>query len=151
MDRPYPDGIDCVWLAVDRDGHLGAFVTGGEGPIPLQALNSAHSPVEEIEERIYDLPRVSDARLLVEMKRPDDFVAIAERGFFVYDWTDVQRTMRESVHAYELVAVPVNPITIDAVPDEIVGLVAGLGLDNATFVNGGRLDVCAYLSCREKE
>jgi hypothetical protein len=30
----YPDGWDVTWLAADVEGRVGAFVTGGEGPIP---------------------------------------------------------------------------------------------------------------------
>jgi hypothetical protein len=86
----YPDGVDCVWVAFDRDGHLGAFVTGGSGPIPVHLLAPGLLAVEDIETRLALLPRVSAAGLLVQIKRPDDFVAMAERGLFVYDWSDAQ-------------------------------------------------------------
>ena len=92
----YPTGLNSVWIAKDRNGHLGAFVTGGIGPIPDRALNRDFLAVEDIEEAVCKLPLVSDSRLLVTMKRPDAFVAIAKRGFFVYDWRDVHRTERES-------------------------------------------------------
>ncbi len=149
MDRSYPDGVDCVWLAADRDGYLGVFVTGGSGPIPVQALNSEHGPVEDIEERIFDLPRVSDAKLLVAVKRPDDFIALAERGLFVYDWSDVNRTARESIHAYEPVAAPVSPIKVDALPDEIAALLEGLRLENVAFAEGQLLDIRTHVNSRE--
>jgi hypothetical protein len=69
-DRSHPDG----------DGHLGAFVTGGVGSIPILAINCKDALVENIEKSICDLPNDSTARLLVSIKRPDDFIDLAERG-----------------------------------------------------------------------
>jgi hypothetical protein len=106
--RAYPDGLDCVWLASDRNGQLGAFVTAAVGPIPISALSGTSLPFGDVEEAICELPPVSDVRLLVQMKRSDDFIAMAQGGVFVYDWSDVHRTMRESIHAYELIAMPLN-------------------------------------------
>ena len=104
--RAYPDGLDCVWLGVDRNGNLGAFVTAGAGSIPVSVLNDLSLPIEEIETAVCQLPRVSEVRLLFQIKRLDDFVEMAQRGFFVYDWTDIHRTAHESIHAYELMVVP---------------------------------------------
>jgi len=148
MDRPYPQGTDCVWIGADRSGHVAAFVTGGTGPIPVSVLNSELIRVEEVEERICDLPRVSFARQLVATKKPDAFVELAERGLFVYDWSDVHRTKNESVHEYEPVAVPVTPATVGELPDEIAALVRGVALD-VTFADGNSLDVRAHVDCRE--
>ena len=152
MERPYPDGFDCVWLATDRDGHVGAFVTGGTGPIPVQALNNDPMPVEDIEEQVWKLPRVSGARLLITVVRPDDFVAFAERGLFVYDWSDVHRIKRESIHAYELMAAPVSPITLEALLGETVSFSKGIiRLNQAVFADSLLLDVRAHVSCRDDE
>lgn len=150
-DRPYPDGIDCVWLASDRAGHLGAFVTGGVGPIPIQALTCEDAPVENIEELVCDLPNASTARLLVSIKRPDDFIELAERGVFVYDWSDVHRTARESIHAYEPVAAPVNPITVDMLPVELANVAKALKFGDISFTDGQPLDVRAHMKCHEGE
>lgn len=143
----YPDGVDCVWVACDRDGFLGAFVTGGSGPIPLHVLASDALAVEEIETRLGLLPPVSAARLLVQLKRPDDFVGMAERGLFVYDWTDVQRTRSESIHAYELVAVPHQPIKLDMIPEHVVPRCVYATL-NVAFSDCVRLEVGKYLNCK---
>jgi hypothetical protein len=147
-ERTYPDGVDCVWVACDRDGYLGAFVTGGAGPIPLQVLASEAVLVEDLEARVELLPRITGARLLVPIKRPDDFVAMAERGLFVYDWTDVQRTRSESIHAYEPVAAPERPVKIEAIPEHVVPRSVCPRLDVA-FVDATPLDVRKHLSCRE--
>ena len=149
IERPYPYDLECVWLAQDRDGHLGAFVTGGRGPIPIQFLDSRRIPVQDIEELILDLPCISTAHLLVPYKRPDDYVAIAERGIFTYDWSDVHRTKLESGHAYELIAMPNRPIQVDALPGALVAI-SDIVVD-AAFANEKLLNIRKYVSCREGE
>jgi hypothetical protein len=150
-ERPYPEGIDCVWLASDREGHLGAFITAGVGPIPAEALKSDYVPVEDIEGLVCDMPNVSGARLLVSVKRPDDFVDLAERGVFVYDWIDIHRTAREAVCAYEPVAVPVKPIKVDLLPADLAAVARALKFVDVAFADEKRLDVRAYMGCHEGE
>mgnify|MGYP001269893781 FL=1 len=149
--QPYPEGIDCVWLASDHDGHLGAFITAGIGPIPEDALDSVHMPVEDIEDRLCQLPPVSQARLLVSVKRPDDFIDLAERGVFVYDWTDINRTAREALRVYEPVAVPTKPITASSLPSDLAALAKVLRLADIAFAACKAIDIRAHLSCAEVE
>ena len=106
--HPYPLGVDCVWLASDSNGHVGAFVTAGVGPIPTSELNCEYGSVEGIENLVNALPRISPARLLLPIDVPS-FCALAERGFFVSDWQDVHRASRGCTRKYEPVAVPINP------------------------------------------
>ena len=150
-ERPYPSGIDCVWLASDGEGRLAAFITAGEGPIPAEALKVDRLPVEDIEGSIGGMLRVSEACLLVEIKRPDDFIAFADRGLFVYDWTDVHRTSRQAVHAYEAVATPTKPISLDRLPSDLAGVARALRFVDVSFADSTRLDVCAYMPCSMSE
>jgi len=146
-ERGYPEGLDCVWIGSDREGRVGAFVTGGEGPIPAGALLADRLSVEEIEGRLNELPAVTSARLLVPLKRPDDFVELARRGFFAYDWTDVHRTSSEALRAYEQVAVPETPISAKDLPAEIAALLDGIVL-NVSFAQEAKIDVTRHLDCR---
>ncbi|MGB4066209.1 MAG: hypothetical protein WBK19_20470 [Azonexus sp.] len=146
--REYPDGLDCLWLAADRNGHLGAFVTGGAGPIPTSALSDSSFPIEDVEAAVCELPKISEARLLVPMKRPDDFIEMARRGFFVYDWRDVHRTLRESKHTYEPIAVPLTPLKMNELPEHIRKLATVSTLPDTAFVDELALDVTAVLQCR---
>lgn len=150
-DHAYPDGIDCVWIASDGNGHVGAFVTAGEGPIPVQALRNEQIDIKDVEEAVCQLPQVTSARLLVQIKRPDDFIAMAERGLFVYDWRDVHRPVRKSKDAYEPVAVPLTPITSDALPETLAILAANVVLHNWEFIAGEPLDICSLMECRNNE
>lgn len=143
--RPYPDGIDYVWLASDMNGNVAAFVTGGSGPVPLSVLYESSTPIENVEEAVCELPEVPEALLLAELKRPNDFLDLARRGFLVYDWTDVHRIERDCTRAYELVAVPVQPVTVDTQPEAIRRLVADNRFAELTFGEFSSLDVSAVL------
>ena len=101
-------GLDVVWLAADTAGHVAAFVTGGEGPVPCAALPT----VEVAETDALASPEICEHRLLVAYARPDDFIALARRGLYVYDWSDVHRTRVEQLGGYELVAVPLLPLQL---------------------------------------
>lgn len=145
--QPYPEGIDCVWLASDRDGHLGAFVTAGVGPIPAEALDSAYVSVEDIEGQLCQFPTVSQVQLLVSVKRPDDFIDLAARGMFVYDWTDINRKAHEALGVYEPVAVPIAPITIASLPSDLAALAKALRMADVVFAGGAAVDVRRQLRC----
>jgi hypothetical protein len=138
-----------MWLASDAEGHLGVFITAGIGPIPAVALDASHVPVENVEQRLCQLPFVSNAQLLVSVKRPDDFVELAKRGLFVYDWTDIHRTTREALRVYEPVAAPSKPITVSSLSLDLEALANALRLANLVFAGGDAVDICAHLDCAE--
>lgn len=133
--------IDCVWLASDRAGRLAVLITAGEGPIPPAALDG---PVEffEIETLLLELPVSAAAHLLVQVPSPDSFVALAERGLFVYDWTDVHRTAGKT-NAYELVATPSEPQQLASLPDDLRRTAVGLDLEFAGTPQVSRTSVPA--------
>ncbi len=148
-ERPYPEGIDCVWLASDCNGHLGAFVTGGVGPIPTRLLADKDNHVEDIEAIACNLPEVSESRMLVSVKRPDDFMELGARGIYVYDWSDIHRTISERRHTYEPVTVPLNPITVGMLPDNLAQMARLLMFSGLAFVDNKPLDVCMHMNCQE--
>lgn len=113
----YSDQIDCVWLAVDGVGVLAAMITAGCGPIPAGVL-SCPIDVTDIEGLLLDLPSIGEARLNVDVPNPASFIALTERGLFVYDWTDLHRTSVR-INAYELVATPTVPLRLGQLPDDL--------------------------------
>ena len=149
--KAYPAGTDCVWLALDQDNHVAAFTTGGSGPIPLKVLEFGEGPADEIEVRIKELPLASAARLLVSLKRPDDFVDFAERGIFAYDWSDVHRMERDEICAYELVAAPSSPINVGQLPSKIAAFAERNKIEGVVFATTQRIDVRKSLNCIERQ
>ena len=141
-----PSSYDLVWLAVDAANQVAAFVTAGPGPIPLNILDP--DLLDDVEERILDLPVVSRVRI---PSGSDDglgsFVALAQRGIFVYDWTDVHGTRVEDLHAYELVAAPTDPITVANLPHALTRIAAANQLSGERFAAANTLDVCRFVRC----
>jgi hypothetical protein len=146
-DVSYPYEIDCVWLAIDFNGNVGAFLTGGIGPIPYSVLKDERIVIEDVEDYVYSLAKTSDVRLLVSMPRPDDFISLAERGIYVYDWSDVHRTSSEAINAYELVAYANNPITIDMLPPSISKLAENIKLERVVFATDHNIDIMKQVKC----
>ena len=146
-ERPYPEGTDCCWLASDRDGHLGVFVTRGRGPIPAQALLETY-PLDRIEEQLLALPKASDIDLRVRMPHTDRLVALAERGFFVYDWSDAHRT-EQYIDEYELTTLPYRPLAIDLLPESLSDAARWVRFNASAFATAWRIDVRVHMACRE--
>lgn len=145
--RPYPAGVDAVWLASDARGHLGAFITGGSGPIPTRALAEGAVAVQEIEGRLLRLPKTGTAQLLHEYPRPDSILELAQRGLFVFDWRDVHRVRWEYSGVYEVVAIPMRPTTLGAPPDEAGLSGVRVHLPGAEFSTMPRIDVRDLVEC----
>jgi hypothetical protein len=146
--QDYPVQVDCVWVASDRDGHVGAFATAGIGPIPELALSNTRSlPVTDIEEAILKLPKVSSCRLIASVPRPDSFIAMAERGFYVYDWSDVHRTVASLMDAYEPMACPVNPVSLEELPESLRSSAGSVRYCVGAFDDCGTIKVTNYFDC----
>lgn len=150
-ERPYPNGIDCLWVASDRNGHLAAFVTGGEGPIPIKLLLEDGIRVESIGQRVSEVPVSSAAKMLVQVKFPDDFMDLAKRGVFVYDWTDVHRISSECRGVYEPVAVPLSPISHNILPAALMNIAKIVMFTDVAFSDSQPLDVRKHEKCRDGE
>jgi hypothetical protein len=149
--KRYPLQIDCVWVASDRNGKLGAFITAGCAPIPTEAFDEEFMDVPDIEQRIGVMPTVSKCQLLTRhIPRPDDYIALAERGFYTFDWTDVH-PRGPRLNAYELVALPERPAAIDALPHELVAMATALKLARVDFSSASRLDVRLHRACSEAD
>jgi hypothetical protein len=148
-DPYYPHHLDCLWLAHDRNNHVGGFVTAGLGPIPVDLIDLNASRVREFGRMSSDLPKVSGSRLLVSIyKDPSSFLDLAERGIFVYDWTDV-RGGRAYLDAYERVAMPTTPLLLASLPDRLRELTSLFKFAANDFSEETVLKVQEYFRCRK--
>lgn len=96
------------WLAQDRDGVLGFFSTAGAGPIP-EALESDGAALAL--EDILALPKRGEAVRVGGEGNVNEWIEIAERGIFAFDWS--RETRR-----YELIAQPTSPMRAEELKDE---------------------------------
>jgi hypothetical protein len=144
--REFPRGFDWVWLACDRDDHVAAFITGGAGPIPTAILESS-LPAEESEALIRRLAPTTTAHASISHGGVESFIALAQRGVFVYDWQDVHRPSARYTHLYELVAAPREPVRVELFHGELAQLSRIVRLDNASFADEMAVDVCRHTQC----
>jgi hypothetical protein len=115
MDR-YPSG-DVAWLATDARGQVAVVTTAGVAPIPVAVLDQWElvAPAEEL---LGDIPVWGDARMLVVLPRPDDYIEFARRGLYPYDWQDVHR-VREKTGGYEMMSCPTRPLSAHELGDPL--------------------------------
>lgn len=140
----YPAQTECVWIGCDQARNVAAFITAGEGPIPVKAL-TAKVPVLDIEQMVLDIPVTSGATSPGDAPSHSGFyVALAKRGFFVYDWTDVPTT--HATGRYQRVAIPTLPITVESLRVEVRD-VAGPVCVTASFALSPEIDVTTSQEC----
>jgi len=133
--QAYPEGLDCVWLAIDRNQNVGAFITAGMAPIPKAALGEIGLLLPDVEEALHGLPAVTSAEVLVLVKRPESFIALAERGVYVFDWCDIEQVAAKQTGQYEPVAVPTNPIRADSLSETLLQIAKQVQLNGVQFAD----------------
>lgn len=80
---------------------------------------------------------------------PDSYIALAERGLFVQEWTNAPRLATHKRKAYQPVAVPAKPIHITALPDDLAALAKANRFSYASFSATTVVDVVACMPCTE--
>jgi hypothetical protein len=145
-EKPYPYW-DIPWIATDRNGYVAAFITAGEGPIPEAGFKDGALSIEDAEAAILELPVVSEAKMLITEGDLSGFIALAQRGFFVYDWTDVHSAKAKLNNAYQPVAVPLTPQLLADVSPALREIAVPV---EASFPELALIDPRADFACRER-
>ncbi len=145
----YPEGIDLVWIGLDENGFIGAFITAGMGPIPLKAFSSDLIPLQDVENILIGLNKISEVKMQSELPRPDDFITISSKGIYVYDWSDIHRSsFLDEKNAYEIMAIPSNPIKVNDLNDnKLKDYLGGIILENVIFSCNSLLNVRDKIKC----
>jgi hypothetical protein len=108
------EGREFDWFAVDGDGYVGHFATAGYGPVPTAVLDRFNE-LRELDGRVSGLPVVGAAVGHLP-GRIDDWLAMAQRGLFSYDWQHWSGPYRRA-------ATPSVPVRVTELPDELRALV----------------------------
>jgi hypothetical protein len=145
-DEAYPLGRDYAWLATDAAGHVAVFTNAGQGPIPIAVLTDRRAS-DHAEPLVEALPERGDCRMLVNLPRPDDFVAFARRGLFAYDWQDCHRDTSWS-HRYELLARPAVPVTVEELAGEVAALIGTVRFQSLRFAESLAIAVDDHVESR---
>jgi hypothetical protein len=143
----YPEIQEFVWLASDRNDHVGAFSSYLAGPIPSIVLASPDPGrgMELLEELA--LRRSSEARIVTggggEIR---EWMNLARRGIFSFEWDFLVTSNR-----YEPIAAPVVPIRVDDLPDELALIARATKFSALSFLDAPSIDPRRYFSCVESE
>jgi hypothetical protein len=141
MSSKYPAQYDVVWIGSDAAGKVAAFVSAGEGPVPVSMFEA----IDFIEEEILKLPAMSEAILVEGAPTAESFTELCRRGLFVYDWSDVHGPPRTS--KYQKMAAPRTCIEIAHLPVALRAFAKACVLPGADFLNDRSLDVTVSLEC----
>ncbi len=97
---------ECDWIAVDKNGLLGIFSTGGFGPLP-KVLADKISVLDNIYEDVQAMPKISESLQEKEVKQNIfSWICCSERGLYGYDWCNKNK-------AYKLLTSPSKPLLIE--------------------------------------
>jgi len=124
VDRQELPGMEFDWLAADEAGHLAQMLSSGTGRVPETVLAS--------EEDLFALHLFLDELPLTEpLSIPEgSFQALLaqpqRRGLYVYDAAADGVDDSGRTGQYLLVAAPRQPLTLDALPEQLRGGVARL-------------------------
>jgi hypothetical protein len=121
---------DFDWYAIDPNGHLIQFASGG-GSLPLSVVSSSEA-LEQLHRYFLALPVKNLAvhinpNLAQVVKGMSDInryiessVGYANRGLYAFDKTD----LAHQDNLYHLVARPDNPLLCNELPTHIIALVS---------------------------
>jgi hypothetical protein len=140
-----PVGLDYAWIGCDAVGFVARFTNGGEGPIPASVL-AERKLADRAELLIRVLPILGNYELRVSLPDPSDFVGLAERGLFGYDWQDVARTSERS-GCYEIVSRPLRPIHYQELSSELQHLAALVRFETLRFAASDSICVSRLFEC----
>jgi len=140
-----------MWIASDSLGQVGSFVTGGQGPIPISLIERGEEFIGGIEASLFDLPICCDSILANEFGMADDFIDLATRGFFVFDWSDVYRTQKHELNVYELKTIPIRPLLVQDLPKLLRDIAESNVIKSVEFQMSAQIDVNSCLRCMRRE
>jgi hypothetical protein len=136
-------GLDVEWFAVDRRGCI-AMLTSGYGAIP-KAVFESEERYHRLAEFFAGRPEASGAKLAERLSAAgghENFLADARRGLFSYSHTSYR-----ALDPYELIALPLTPAPVGALPAEIQALLRPFRFDRLEFATAERVLAQEHFDC----
>ena len=130
----YPSVQDYLWLAVDGNGFLAAFLTAGSGPIAVKAIELGQLENAYMEHVVSNMPEWSTSVIVRSVPDPLFYRGVANRGIALYDWVaPTDGDLLTTPTAYRLVAVPSRRASLRSLPSEAAQRVQECTLSKADF------------------
>ena len=136
--------LDLDWFALDRDGAVGHFTTGGCGALP-RSVASSKADLDAVREYLLSLPETGAALVNHDRRetiplfpsarrepaaRLRPWTATAARGMYAYDYIEDRR---RRPRPYLVVARPELPLTADELPPAIRSILNRTVLPDVIF------------------
>jgi hypothetical protein len=126
VSREAFEGFEFDWFAVDATGHVCHFSTAGSGPVPLSVLDRLDAAKTDalwsLGRRLLTLPVIGAATGHLP-GRIDDWLELARRGLFSFDWPFPSLWSRYIEHSYRRAATPSVPLEIVTLSPELQRLI----------------------------
>jgi len=105
-------GVEFDWIALDDAECVGFFSTAGFGAIPSWLVATAtQQQQQDLLGVLQALPaRPGEATVRPERYNRDDWIDLATRGLYAYDWN-------HETDSYEIIASPPEPLRLDDIAD----------------------------------
>ena len=156
MIRPEEEAdLDLDWFALDSQGHVGHFTTGGCGALPrsaaagedLEKVRDYFRALPEIGASVLNRDRLSGIRLHpFDKAEPRESVRYwadsAARGLFAYDYLEDRR---RRPRPYWVVARPEVPLVADELPPDVRAVVGRTVLRDVAFAHDDVIPMACLL------
>ena len=156
IPRSEQEGRDFDWFGVDEDGHIAHFTTAGFKYLPESVSTNAEdlqrvTDYFENEAPIRGTHKVDSESIaqFKEWKGEENerrylasFASMADRGLFSYD---IETYVRPEI-AYSRVTIPVSPVKLNELPDEVKMIIQRTILKGLRFERSTRIDYESTLS-----
>ena len=149
-------GLDLDWFALDAQGNVAHFTTGGCGALPRSAAAS-RDDLKRVHDYVLSLQEMGAGLLnedwlkglrLVPTARIEprhsfrEWTASAARGLYAYDFIEDQR---RRPRPYRVVARPEVPLKADELPPEIREIVGRTVLHDVVFARDDVIGMASLL------
>src|SRR6266852_5311883 len=141
------EATDFDWFGTDDDGHVGHFTTAGFKYLPKSVSSSAEdllyitdyfdhvAPIEGTHTVDPEINKEWNGEEQ-EARYLESFAAMADRGLYSYD---IDTYVRPGL-AYCRVAIPLNPIMLNDMPDKVRKIIERTALRGISFDKFSRID-----------
>ena len=144
---------DYDWFAVDKEGNIGHFATGGVGTMPRSvAISSSDltyvtdffrrtlpsSTQAHLASKAREASEQMDSDALVE-RRFRDFIMMAGRGIYSFDHSYALGRPNQRIRPcplYYRIAIPASPIHLSDLPDAIQAILVRTAMADVDFSRG---------------
>lgn len=128
---------DILWFAVDKNGYIGAFTSGGSNVVP-EFVCCSKEETEILEHYFLEELKPSTVCIFGVAYEDNDLMrdseALSQKGLFCFDMSE------QTASNYDLLSYPQTPLSYVALPQQIRGLLESHKI-NSDFTNAKTVQI----------